>query len=209
MKRSLDRATARNVLEQCKDGRNDRYGRPGTARAGGCRRAGGGVGFAGGRHGLPRDHSGSEHCAAAVGAGRATAAGDATLQALNSDHPVVIALLAYLYTASGQYPQGVRYAEQTIANGVGAGPVAANYANGSVNDPSLRPKAPFFVQEAVNAGWQVDPFSIAHQLNAQGEPDAAFAVLAAARAPTPDRARQQWMEILAEAEASRGRSTTA
>lgn len=102
-------------------------------------------------------------------------------------------------------PQGLHYAEQTIANGMGVGPVAANYANNSVNDPSLRPKAPFFVQEAVNAGGQVDPFGIAHQLNAQGDPDAALAVLAAARGPTPDRTRQQWMEILTEAEASRGK----
>jgi hypothetical protein len=131
------------------------------------------------------------------------------LQAPNQDDAVVVALLAYLYGAAlGQPAQGLPYFERTLSSGVAVGPTAANYVNHAVSDPSLRRRAPSFVEAGIRGGWQIDPFGIAQQLAAQGEADAAVEVIRNARTPLPEEGRRQWGELIAEAQGSREKITS-
>jgi tetratricopeptide (TPR) repeat protein len=121
-----------------------------------------------------------------------------------TQHPALIALLAYLYTNAGQYREGLPIAEQALASGIGAGMIATNYANWAQTEPTFRPRVPEFVQTAIEGAWQIDPFGIAAQLVNQGDPDGAVRTLAQARVESPRDARARWTELLADVQAARG-----
>jgi hypothetical protein len=134
------------------------------------------------------------------------AAAVATLRpvAESSHDPVVVALVVWLASQLGQQQEHVHLLDEALATGIGTGAIATNYLSWAQAVPSERHRAPGLLRTALEAGWSIEPFSIAQQLAAQNDTETGWESLAQSTVESPKGARQQWTELLADVQASRG-----
>jgi hypothetical protein len=110
-----------------------------------------------------------------------------------------VALMASLLAQQGRAPEGVQYARPAAAKGNGQ--IAVNYLGNLIGqaDAGLRQAAVEFLDDAINAGWPVDPLAYVPQAIQLGDQQLTLALIDRANPPLPPHAqREQWEQLLSE-----------
>jgi hypothetical protein len=116
-----------------------------------------------------------------------------------ADDEDAIALLAWMFGASGRAIEGVEWARK--AADMGALPVYANYGPNLISQGQRAPGIEL-LRRALAEGWPHDPLAYAQQAAQQGDTDAAFELLRMARQSRAENAVGEIGDMLASARTS-------